>query len=129
MKTLRIILIVIVTSFTFYSNAQTSTIPSNVHELLQNKTWTYKGKPKATEIYTATTYKVYYDGVFGMEEPYYISETEVEEGNFDSSKVGNSIMGKYFVTPTGCYEIIKISETELEIRNIKHTHTVVLITN
>ncbi len=61
-----------------------------------------------------------------MEEPYYISEIEVTEGNFDSTKVGVAFNGKYIVTPTGCCEIINITNTSLELKNIKQTHNVYL---
>ena len=112
-----IVLILLCTS----CNVKAQSISSN---LLQNKLWKYKEREMVTEAYTATKSIVYFNGVAHMEEPYYLSDTIVFDGNFDTSKVGMSVIGKYIVTPKGCYEVISITEKNLVIRNVKHTYNV-----
>ncbi len=124
MKTIKIIMLILVVGFFTNANAQTIKIPDNIPALLQNKTWTAKGKEEITEIYTATATKVYYDGEYLGEVPYYFSDTVVELEDFDNSKAGKTKTGKYFVTPGGSCEIIRISEKIFEIRYVKYSDTV-----
>lgn len=100
------------------SNAQSNVNKNEVHNLLQSKVWVYEGKELATETYSATKIRVYYDGFLGLEQDYYLSDVAVSKGGFDGSKVGVSTVGRYIVTINGCYEVLEISEKYQSIRSV-----------
>ena len=91
---------------------------------LQNKLWKFEKHEEAIDLYTPTKIKSFHYGKLLLELDYYLSETEVTEGNFDSTKVGNSTIGKYIITINNCYEIINISDEILTIRNTRNQYYV-----
>ena len=87
------------------------------------------------DVYSETKIKTYYNGNQMFESLYYLSD--IEEVVFDVSKVGKSKIGRYIICKLieakndniSVLEVIKASDSEFTLRNVKHKHLLKYRTN
>ena len=63
----------------------------------------------------------YSEGVIIGEDEYYLSEdlSDCSANTFVQKNVGNSNTGKYLITKDFCFELILVSNTKWEFKNLK----------
>ena len=122
MKNVKIILFISYMLFSISCKSQ-SNLPSNTSEILISKNWilegveNYKHKIK----FTGTKMTVFSNDTIIGEEDYYLSNElgHCEPSSFIQANVGVITIGKYIITKKLCMEIKNISNSKLEIKNVK----------
>lgn len=116
------ILIYTLVTFSFGCAAQ-SNLPSNAKNILTSKSWIidrvedYKYKI----VFTSTKMITYSESVIIGEDEYYFYNdlSHCSANTFVQNNVGNLNTGKYIITKDYCLELIHVSNTKLEFKNLK----------
>jgi hypothetical protein len=120
-------LIFVLSTLSFISCAQEN---KTTLELLQGKDWEMRTSVNMStqSKYTDKQVSYYLNGEFAVSNYFYLSDNI--EKSFNKIKVGKNQNGKYIIEENapdniGVFEIIELNEEKLEIRYIKHEHTLV----
>ncbi len=99
-------------------------------DLLKSKYWDMQGmtdKTSGKRFSESIIYNYFNNELLGESE-YYLSNTQ--DKHFKENKIGKMKMGKYIIYRNlgvpdnfSVFEIISLTEDSMELRNVKHTHT------